>query len=493
MPLNILVDTNIFIKREDPIEIDNKLSKIFKKISEKGDTIYIHEKSKEDLLNDKDDNRKKVMLSKINAYPCIKSNNYYQDDEYCSKIKISDKKNDKIDAEILYSLYNQKIDFLITEDKMIHKNSIKLGLENNVFTVDEFYEYIYIEDNIHSPKLIKTTVDQLDVNDPIFNTLKKDYNEFLYWFKKIQKEHRPAFIYQHENKELGAVLIYKEIEEETIELKNEVLPPKKRLKIATLYVAESRNKIGESLLKNIFKKAKSVGVDEIYLTHFTKDDDVLVPFIEKYGFELKGLNSRNEEVFIKNMNLNEIKVNFSKYNNDFISTKYFPYYSDNKNIDKFIVPILPKYYLSLFDTSQKTVDDYLDDTFPEDLVQINAIQKAYISKSHTNLKKGDLIIFYESKKGGLKEIGVVTDFLKSDDLNEIKNIIGKRSVFKDEEINNQIKELKNNSNLSVILFNHVESIDISFNDLKDKIDFKPPQTIQSISESKYMILKELVK
>ena len=226
MPLNILVDTNIFIKREDPIEIDNKLSKIFKKISEKGDTIYIHEKSKEDLLNDKDDNRKKVMLSKINAYPCIKSNNYYQDDEYCSKIKISDKKNDKIDAEILYSLYNQKIDFLITEDKMIHKNSIKLGLENNVFTVDEFYEYIYIEDNIHSPKLIKTTVDQLDVNDPIFNTLKKDYNEFLYWFKKIQKEHRPAFIYQHENKELGAVLIYKEIEEETIELKNEVLPIK---------------------------------------------------------------------------------------------------------------------------------------------------------------------------------------------------------------------------------------------------------------------------
>ena len=104
-----------------------------------------------------------------------------------------------------------------------------------------------------------------------------------------------------------------------------------------------------------------------------------------------------------------------------------------------------------------------------------------------------MIIFYESKKGGLKEIGVVTDFLKSDDLNEIKNIIGKRSVFKDEEINNQIKELKNNSNLSVILFNHVESINISFNDLKDKIDFKPPQTIQSISESKYMILKELVK
>lgn len=46
MPLNILVDTNIFIKREDPIEIDNKLSKIFKKISEKGDTIYIFMKNR---------------------------------------------------------------------------------------------------------------------------------------------------------------------------------------------------------------------------------------------------------------------------------------------------------------------------------------------------------------------------------------------------------------------------------------------------------------
>lgn len=45
MPLNILVDTNIFIKREDPIEIDNKLSKIFKKISEK-EILYIFMKNR---------------------------------------------------------------------------------------------------------------------------------------------------------------------------------------------------------------------------------------------------------------------------------------------------------------------------------------------------------------------------------------------------------------------------------------------------------------
>lgn len=432
------------------------------------------------------------MLSKLKEYTIIKSQNYKKDNDYLSIIKQPKNKHDEIGAELLHNLYTLNVNFLITEDKIIHKNAIKLNLENNVFTINEFHELINPKDNIHSPKLVMKTVDELNSNDPIFDSLKEDYDEFDDWFKMIQEKHRPAFVYTHENNELGAVLIYKENEEEEIELKTKTLPKKKRLKIATLYVAESRNKIGESLLKNIFKKAIALNVDELYLTHFIKEDDVLVPFIEKYGFKLVGNNSRGEGVFIKNITFDSTKNDICDSNNAKISTECYPFYLDDERIDKYIVPITPEYYYSLFDTTQKTIDDYLENTFPEDLVQINAIQKAYISKSSTNLDKGDLLVFYESNKQGLKEIGIVTDFLKSNNIDEIKATIGKRSVFKEEELKEQINSLEGDSKLSVILFNHMESVNISYDILKDKIDFNAPQTTQKFSEEKYQIIKELI-
>lgn len=65
---------------------------------------------------------------------------------------------------------------------------------------------------------------------------------------------------------MGALLIFKE-EEETIVLKDIILPVKNRIKIATMVVTSNGNKIGELFLSWIINYAFN-GVDEVYLTHF---------------------------------------------------------------------------------------------------------------------------------------------------------------------------------------------------------------------------------
>jgi len=145
----------------------------------------------------------------------------------------------------------------------------------------------------------------LDLGDPIFDSLKEDYYpEFEDWFKKIQTQGRECLVYRNNDESLGALLIYKD-ENEPIYLLDEALPEKERMKIATLIVSSTGYKIGEFFIQWATNYAISKGFEEIYLTHFTAPDDYLVYLIEEYGFIYVGQkNYKNqkgdyEDVFIK--------------------------------------------------------------------------------------------------------------------------------------------------------------------------------------------------
>jgi hypothetical protein len=122
-------------------------------------------------------------------------------------------------------------------------------------------------------------------------------------------------------------------------------------------------------------------------------------------------------------------------------------------------------------------------------ISANSIKKAYLSKSNINLEKGDILLFYESDKKGIGDIGIVESFNKNLEFDEIIKTIGKRSVYSTDEL----KDFVGRDNL-IILFIYSKKIKkISFDILmEENILNGSPQSIQSLSNEKYLKLKKLM-
>lgn len=496
MYTKVLLDTNILIEREDNMVLSEPLQKFSEITNRNNIKIYIHPLSLEDIKRDKDSKRKEITLSKIKTYPQLSNPPKIEEDkDFLENVK-SKKPNDYVDNSLLYALYKENVDFLVTEDLGIHKTAQKFNLEEQVLTLDQAINVLNIKEPFKPASIKKTTANTLDLNDPIFDTLKEDYEEFETWFNKIVKEERDCLIYTEKGK-LGAVLIYKQ-EDELIELLNQTLPSKNRLKISTMVVSSTGNKIGELFIYWIVNYAINLGCEELYLTHFTKDNDYLVYLIEEYGFENKGKKARNEDVFIKNINKKQIlsKINESTDSALNIAKKYYPNFCDNEEIRKFIVPIKPEFHEKLFlkSKTQTKIESFTSggfEQYPPDLVAVNPIKKAYLTKSKVKLKPGDLLLFSESNKKGISDIGIVESSRFVDNLQELLQIISKRSVYSLKDLEEIITTRTN-----VILFIHCKTYKnkISYDELmKLGIIKGPVQSIQSLNHDKYLILKEKLK
>lgn len=495
--MRVLLDTNVFIYREDDHVISENLQELLKVLSASKADITVHPSSIEDLQRDLDDRRKRVMSSKIKAYPFLEAPPDPEKDlPYLDIVKNGAKNNDKIDNKILYSVYRDAVDFLITEDRGIHKKASKLGINDRVLLIDEalqiFNSYIHKELIIAPPALKNEIVYNLNYEDPIFDTLKEDYNpEFGDWFKKISREGRKSWVYYRKDGFIGAVIIYK-FEDEAIDDAKPPLPKKKRLKIALMKVTHIGYKIRELFIKMAVNLAIKNDIYEIYLTHFTKPEDQLVELITDYGFDkvaVKPKGERLEDVYIKML---AIESNMTGSTDPIeISRIFYPSFYDGENVKKFIIPIRPEYHNKLF-TDFRGRQTTLSEQTGEFIIEGNTIKKAYLS--HSRIKKmrpGDLILFYRSKDlHAITSIGVIEMVYSGlNDSDQILRIVGKRTVFSREEIDALVKDP-----VSVILFRHHFHLNRSINleELtRSGILLGWPRSIREIPNESYIELKRM--
>ena len=122
-------------------------------------------------------------------------------------------------------------DFIITENRDIHKISNELGNSDKILLLDEalqiFKGYLTRDRIITPPALKNQSVKNLDYSDPIFDSLKEEYNpEFERWFKKISDQGRNSWVYYRTDGHIGALLIYK-FEDKPINDSKPSLPRKK--------------------------------------------------------------------------------------------------------------------------------------------------------------------------------------------------------------------------------------------------------------------------
>ncbi len=471
---------------EDFNVVPPNLQELFRIFGDLSVMVCVHPLSAQEIEKDANTERKNIIRSKISTYPVYSDYvNPEQDNTFITAVGASQNSHDIVDNFLLYSIYRDAFDFLLTEDRDIHSKARLVGVSDRVLDIDEAVEYLrslILEEKLPLPVSIEyVPVSNLDLNDPIFCSLKNEYKDFNQWWSKISREGRKAWVYRKDN-HLAAILILK-IENEAIDA-TPPLPKSNRLKICTFKVSDTGKKIGELFIKISIEYAAKNNIDELYLTHYTGENDYLVYLIESFGF-MKTAERRGEDIFCK-------RIVPDKALDDplIISTRYYPSFYDGKKVKKFIIPIRPEYYKKLFIYFGPTqlplqgIDNGM-------VIEKNTIRKAYLCHSKTKkLKAGDILLFYRSRDvQSITTIGVIEKvFPDSIDANEIIKNVGKRSVYTKSEIKNMAQK----PTKTIIFKYHFLLNRITYDTLKKNGVLQgAPQSIVEISHDKYLEIKRL--
>ncbi|ACL06180.1 GCN5-related N-acetyltransferase [Desulfatibacillum aliphaticivorans] len=432
--MNILIDANILIPLEPgahtDLEINTKAAILLHKLAnESNSTLCIHPAIHYDIERDKNRDRRSVRFELIKKYKILRSppDALILDNSIVGCPQMGS--NEWVDNCLLSATFANAVDFLVSEDKGIHRKANALGLEDRVLSLQDsisLLQALFDVPPAQLPNVNRVFVYEINDNDKIFHSLRTDYEEFNKWLNRCKREHREAFIITDRlKKDLAGILIFK---------LEEGLPFGKfgkTLKICTFKVSPdySGNRYGELLMKAAFDYADINRYEYIYFTAFLKHSG-LMTFARSLGFEqAQKCNERGEGIFCKRLKYN------SKEHNHLTALEAHIKFGPRKvffhNNATFVVPIKPAYHDMLFpELSPQTP------LFDEQRPCGNSIKKAYLCHSlSTQLSPGDNLLFYRSQDtSAVTAIGVVEDTLRSTNAGEIARYVGTRTVYTFEDI-----------------------------------------------------------
>ena len=177
------------------------------------------------------------------------------------------------------------------------------------------------------------------------------------------------------------------------------------------------------------------GFEEAYVTIFSEHEG-LIKLLERYGFKYYG--KKVTEGLEKAENV------YFKYANTFDNDMFLDYPRiNNKNTEKYMLSIWPKYHTRMFpDSRLKTEKNHEI----EDISVTNSIEKIYLSAADiSRYKRGDIVVIYRTAENGksaeyssvatsiciVEEVKNINDFT---DYNEFYNYCCSHSVFTDDEL-----------------------------------------------------------
>lgn len=388
--MRILIDTNIIIHREASKVYNKDIGLLFNWLDKLKYEKCVHPLSVEEISGYKDSEVVQTMKIKIENYNLLKTES--QDKDLILQLRQTDKsRNDFIDTSIIKEVYNNRVNYLITEDRGIHHKARILGVSGKVFKIDDFLEKCIAE----NPRLKDYEVlsvkqeyfGNIDLSDDFFDSFKEDYDEFENWFQS--KSDKLSYVCVTD--EVVRAFLYLKVEKKD-ESYLDITPSfekKKRLKIGTLKVTSTGYKLGERFLKIVFDNANRNKVEEVYVTIFDKREEQrrLIYLLQEWGFKewgIKKTSNGDEKVFVRTFG-KDLPVNISN------PKKTFPFIRWDTR--KYIIKIEPQYHTELFPDSINTRESNEDYTDNEP--HRNRIGKVYISHSQDrHLRPGDIVIIY---------------------------------------------------------------------------------------------------
>jgi predicted nucleic acid-binding protein len=436
--VRILLDTNIVIHREASTVVKKDIGVLFNWLDRLHYEKCVHPLTIAEIRKHKDRRVVDTFNAKIQSYTELKTE--APESPAIQQIRSSDQsENDRNDTSVVKEVYENRVDFLITEDRGIHAKARNLRVSHRVFTIDDFLEKVTSENpELADYKVLsveKALFGNVRLADSFFESFREDYIGFAEWFNK--KADQSAYACKSESGDLLAFLFLKL--EDHREAYPDIVPgfsPKRRLKIGTFKVTLNGFKLGERFLKIVFDNALRLSVDEIYVTIFDKRPDQarLILLLEDWGFRRHGVktSTSGEEIVLVRDFTSQVNVNFPRLT--------FPYMSGRSR--KFIVAIYPKYHTELLPDSilrTESVEEFVDNK-----PNRNAIRKVYISRSiRRDMARGDIVVFYRTAEAGraahhtsvATTLGLIEAVVEGiANLEEFVRLCRKRSVFTDAEL-----------------------------------------------------------
>ena len=197
--MRILIDTNILIPMEDSsVELNEQLAQLSRLASGKHQILF-HPASKIDIDRDKDQLRKKSILTRLAKYLELEEPPIFGSNEEEILFGKPKKDNDKVDNLILLALHKNCVHWLITHDQGIHKKAQKIFEAERVFDVAQAIlalSEIEAETISLHPSIKKVPCHSIDIKDQLFDSLREGYSQFDSWFnEKCCKEVVVAYKY----------------------------------------------------------------------------------------------------------------------------------------------------------------------------------------------------------------------------------------------------------------------------------------------------------
>ena len=427
--LTFLIDTNVFITLEPfgPIrdtEPYEEAARFQRLVHDHGHRIAVHSGAREDIEQDTDGARREQRLRALGKYIVLDS--VPASDELLLAFGAS--QNNRVDALIASALDANAAHFLVTEDRNLRQRLARAApaLASRAVSLAEAIEQL---EQLHPPapqpppNVEIRPCYSIDLEDPIFESLRSDYPDFDSWFaNSCQLGGREALVIDG-GVSLAGICILKDEDDSEYGL------PSQRLKLCTVKVAEPhrRQRFGALLLKAALDNADGRGRTGLYVTVFPHHAE-LIRLLEDHGFEVtQQLTNLNELVMWRS--LVPPPEAASELDGFEFNRRYGPRHL-KLDVPIHIVPIQPRWEERLF---------------PEGRVQLeltpvpacgNDLRKAYLSNAGTQqLMRGDLVLFYRSSdEQSVRFVAVVEDTLRSSDAAEIFSFVGTRTVYTAEEI-----------------------------------------------------------
>lgn len=498
--MKLLLDTNVAIALEDSdVEVSPNAAAFARACGRLPVQLFVADPNYRDVARDRNWRRQRVFRSKLDKYPRLGPVQLPDRTVLERRFGAMRDDNDACDVELLAMAAAKVVDFLITEDRGIHRRAVRGGEAACVLDVTDALAWVH--QTFEPSKVVLPHVEEvpayaIDLGDSFFDSLREDYAGFDEWFtEKCVRSHRLCWAIRLRGR-LAGIAIRKE---ETGEEADCVDSGEKILKVCTFKIASEfqGEKFGEQLLKQVLWWADRNGFDAVYLTVYPKHGQ-LIDLLSEYGFEGTRRLDDGELLLERPMRRGpgcaavplEDVVQWNR--------RHYPRFYLGRATRTFCVPIRPAYHERLFPEVSVRLQmdlfrELLGDAGGRSMTPGNTIRKVYLCRAGTRrLRPGDLLAFYVSKGPGFQDsqcittLGVVEGVAEAESVEEVVRATARRSVFSFSELQELVGESE--APLKIIDFLLVAHLrtPIALDELTSSGVFlgHPPQTIMECREKR---------
>lgn len=439
-----LIDTNVIIGLEDHHTVQPAFAALLSIASKHKVDVLVHEAARDDIQRDKDTERRKISLSKLEKFQLLKKVRGLEVAELERRFGPFARPNDIVDATLLDGIERGAADFLVTEDRGLHERARRAAPELGrrvLFVADAVSLLRTTYEPVETPVryVEEVAANEIKLTDEIFDSLREDYPPFdTWWREKCVRERRACWAVFDDG--LAGLIVRKD---ETGTDTDATIKAAKILKICTFKVRPEKRgvKLGELLLKKVFWFAQANKYDLAYVTTYSTQV-ALIDLLEYYGFVNTKSKDDGELVYEKEFSRGPLMTisGSSDFERDRLN---YPRFIARPATRAFVVPIKEGYHDTLYpDLKNPAQPDLFE------LVGVtgspkrpgNTIRKVYLCRAQSNLgSAGSLLFFYKGKSvsppsQALTAVGIFEEVSAAASTKELMQLTGGRSVYSEAEL-----------------------------------------------------------